>query len=172
MDIKKIKRKLSMEWKMMDKYDMLFWFTILSTFLIAFISFAIIEFTYDSRSIGNQETMIGDTCVSSGKVMVFEYQGHKFINIIKVSSDDKQESFVIHDPDCRCYPKKLNNITTVITNNDTRNAKSTDSIMKANFRVVLAKLNKLEEQNIKLTNEIKNISKQKQTQYTKTKRKR
>lgn len=91
----------------------------------------------------NKVAMVGDTITSEGKIMEFEYDSHKFINIVKVSENGCTESFVVHDPNCRCTTKKLNNITTVITNTDNRNSRASDSISKANFRVVLSKLNQL-----------------------------
>ena len=101
--------------------------------------------------------MVGDTVTSEGKVMEFSYQNHKFINIVKASPDGKQESFVVHDPNCRCTVKKLNNITTVITNTDNHNTAKSDSISKANFRVILSKLNALDNDNAALMKEVKTL---------------
>ena len=89
--------------------------------------------------------------------MEFDYQNHKFINIVKSDENGNAESFVVHDPNCRCSIKKLNNITTVITNNDNHNSMSSDSIIKANFRVVLSKLNSLHNDNIILMKEVKTL---------------
>ena len=105
----------------------------------------------------NDIAIVGDTLTSEGKVMEFDYQNHKFINIVKSDENSNQESFVVHDPNCRCSVKKLNNITTVITNNDNHNSMSSDSIVKANFRVVLSKLNSLHNDNISLMKEVKNL---------------
>lgn len=105
----------------------------------------------------NNIAIVGDTLTSEGKVMEFDYQNHKFINIVKVDENGNQESFVVHDPNCRCSVKKLNNITTVITNNDNHNSMSSDSIMKANFKVVLSKLNSLHNDNISLMKEVKTL---------------
>lgn len=105
----------------------------------------------------NNIAIVGDTLTSEGKVMEFDYQNHKFINIVKVDENGNQESFVVHDPNCRCSVKKLNNITTVITNNDNHNKLSSDSIMKANFKVVLSKLNSLHNDNVVLMKEIKTL---------------
>lgn len=101
--------------------------------------------------------IVGDTLTSEGKVMEFDYQNHKFINIVKSDENGNAESFVVHDPNCRCSVKKLNNITTVITNNDNHNKLSSDSIMKANFRVVLSKLNSLHDDNAALMKEVKTL---------------
>lgn len=103
----------------------------------------------------NDIAIVGDTLTSEGKVMEFDYQNHKFINIVKSDENGNTESFVVHDPNCRCSIKKLNNITTVITNNDNHNSMSSDSIIKANFRVVLSKLNSLHNDNIVLMKEVK-----------------
>ena len=105
----------------------------------------------------NDIAIVGDTLTSEGKVMEFEYQNHKFINIVKSGENGNQESFVVHDPNCRCSIKKLNNITTVIMNNDNHNSISSDSIVKANFRVVLSKLNSLYNDNVALMKEIKTL---------------
>ena len=105
----------------------------------------------------NDIAIVGDTLTSEGKVMEFEYQNHKFINIVKSDENGNTESFVVHDPNCRCSIKKLNNITTVITNNDNHNSISSDSIVKANFRVVLSKLNSLYNDNVALMKEIKTL---------------
>lgn len=108
-------------------------------------------------SKSNDIAIVGDTLTSEGKVMEFEYQNHKFINIVKSDENDNMESFVVHDPNCRCSIKKLNNITTVITNNDNHNRMSSDSIVKANFRVVLSKLNSLYNYNVALMKEVKTL---------------
>ena len=105
----------------------------------------------------NDIAIVGDTLTSEGKVMEFEYQNHKFINIVKYDENDNTESFIVHDPNCRCSVKKLNNITTVITNNDNHNSISSDSIIKANFRVILSKLNSLYNDNVALMKEIKTL---------------
>ena len=105
----------------------------------------------------NDIAIVGDTLTSEGKVMEFDYQNHKFINIVKADDNGNQESFVVHDPNCRCSVKKLNNITTVITNNDNHNTISSDSIIKANFKVVISKLNSLHNENISLMKEVKTL---------------
>lgn len=64
----------------------------------------------------NDIAIVGDTLTSEGKVMEFDYQNHKFINIVK-----------------------------------------SDSIIKANFRVVLSKLNSLHNDNIVLMKEVKTL---------------
>ena len=119
----------------------------------------------------NKVAMVGDTITSEGKIMEFEYDNHKFINIVKASENGCPESFVVHDPNCRCTIKKLNNITTVITNTDNHNTHSSDSIMKANFRVVLSKLNQLSTEvktlRIEMAQLKKNSSKQKKAAINK-----
>ena len=105
----------------------------------------------------NDIAIVGDTLTSEGKVMEFDYQNHKFINIVKSDDNGNTESFIVHDPNCRCSVKKLNNITTVITNTDNHNKLSSDSIMKANFRVVLSKLNSLHNDNVALMKEVKTL---------------
>ena len=108
-------------------------------------------------SKSNDIAILGDTLTSEGKVMEFDYQNHKFINIVKSDDNGNTESFVVHDPNCRCSVKKLNNITTVITNNDNHNTISSDSIIKANFKVVISKLNSLHNDNVALMKEVKTL---------------
>ena len=125
------------------------------TFVLFFIGsmFVVNKCTGSSNDIA----IVGDTLTSEGKVMEFDYQNHKFINIVKSDENSNQESFVVHDPNCRCSVKKLNNITTVITNNDNHNSISSDYIVKANFRVVLSKLNALHNDNVALIKEVKTL---------------
>ena len=126
---------------------------------VTFVLFFIVSMFVVNKCTGssNDIAIVGDTLTSEGKVMEFDYQNHKFINIVKADENGNQESFVVHDPNCRCSIKKLNNITTVITNNDNHNSMSSDSIVKANFRVVLSKLNSLHNDNITLMKEVKTL---------------
>lgn len=69
----------------------------------------------------------------------FEFDGHKYIKF-KTSNG---EEYYIHDPKCRCQSNKLNNITTVITNNQNNNTadlqkqiNALDANNRANFRVI------------------------------------
>lgn len=132
--------------------------TITSVVIAFFASFGISAFFVSRCSSANAEKLIsvGDTVTSEGKVMEFEYSNHKYINIVKPDENgNPSESYVVHDPNCKCLTKKLNNITTVITNTDRHNTSSSDSIVKANFRVVLSKLATLQQQNASLTNEVR-----------------
>lgn len=126
---------------------------------ITFVLFLVGSMLIVNKCTGasNDIAIVGDTLTSEGKVMEFDYQNHKFINIVKSDENGNAESFVVHDPNCRCSIKKLNNITTVITNNDNHNSMSSDSIIKANFRVVLSKLNSLHNDNIVLMKEVKTL---------------
>ena len=125
------------------------------TFVLFFIGSMLVVNKCTGSS--NDIAIVGDTLTSEGKVMEFDYQNHKFINIVKSDANGNTESFVVHDPNCRCSIKKLNNITTVITNNDNHNSMSSDSIVKANFRVVLSKLNSLHNDNVALMKEVKTL---------------
>lgn len=131
-------------------------------FMISFgISFGLVRSCNSSSNAeDNKIAMVGDTVTSEGKVMEFEYENHKFINIVKATDDGGTESFVVHDPNCRCSVKKLNNITTVITNVDTKNSNASDSIAKANFRVVLSKLNQVSTNVSALRNEVAQLKMQ------------
>lgn len=128
---------------------------------ITFIAFFGASMFFTSRCTNNEEQKlisVGDTVTSEGKVMEFEYNNHKFINIVK--PDEKgnpSESYVVHDPNCRCLTKKLNNITTVITNTGNHNTSSSDSIMRANFRVVLSGIQQLKNDNASLMKEVKTL---------------
>lgn len=127
------------------------------TFVLGFVGSMLVVNKCTSETNKENVVLVGDTLTSEGKVMEFDYQNHKFINIVKMNDDGNQESFVVHDPNCRCLTKKLNNITTVITNTDNHNKVSSDSIMKANFRVVLSKLNSLHNDNVALMKEVKTL---------------
>lgn len=127
------------------------------TFVLVFVGSMLVVNKCTSETSKENVVLVGDTLTSEGKVMEFDYQNHKFINIVKMNDDGKQESFVVHDPNCRCLAKKLNNITTVITNTSNHNKVSSDSIMKANFRVVLSKLNSLHNDNVVLMKEVKTL---------------
>lgn len=127
------------------------------TFVLGFVGSMLVVNKCTSETSKENVVLVGDTLTSEGKVMEFDYQNHKFINIVKMNDDGNQESFVVHDPNCRCLAKKLNNITTVITNTDNHNKVSSDSIMKANFRVVLSKLNSLHNDNVTLMKEVKTL---------------
>lgn len=128
---------------------------------ITFIVFFGASMFFTSRCTNSEEqklVSVGDTVTSEGKVMEFEYNNHKFINIIK--PDEKgnpSESYVVHDPNCKCLTKKLNNITTVITNTDNHNTYSSDSIAKANFRVIINKMSQLHDDNVLLMKEVKTL---------------
>lgn len=139
--------------------------------VVAFaLSFGTSFFVYRSctnTTLEEKVTMVGDTVTSEGKVMEFEYENHKFINIVK-ATDEGSESFVVHDPNCKCTSKKLNNITTVITNTDNKNSRSSDSIAKANFRVIISKLSQLDTEVKTLRNEIAELKKMKVNPVWKT----
>lgn len=127
---------------------------------ITFFAFFGASMLFTSRCTSNNEEQklvsVGDTITSEGKVMEFEYNNHKFINIIKPDANgNPSESYVVHDPNCRCLTNKLNNITTVITNTNNHNTRSSNSITRANFRVVIDKLSTLQNQNNSLYNEVK-----------------
>ena len=127
------------------------------TFVLVFVGSMLVVNKCTSETSKENVVLVGDTLTSEGKVMEFDYQNHKFINIVKIGDDGNQESFIVHDPNCRCLTKKLNNITTVITNTDNHNKVSSDSIMKSNFRVVLSKLNSLHNDNVALMKEVKTL---------------
>lgn len=56
-------------------------------------------------------TVVTDTIKCS--TFKFEFDGHDYV---KFKTADGEH--IIHDPACKCISKKLNNITTVITNNE------------------------------------------------------
>ena len=59
----------------------------------------------------NQSTVVTDTIKCS--TFKFEFDNHDYI---KFKTEGNEH--IIHDPACKCVSKKLNNITTVIVNND------------------------------------------------------
>jgi lipoprotein len=62
----------------------------------------------------NQSTVVTDTIKCS--TFKFEFDNHDYIKFKTEGSEH-----IIHDPACTCLSKKLNNITTVIVNNDIKN---------------------------------------------------
>lgn len=120
-----------------------------------FIANTVIDNVSSNDKEDKVELCEGDTLTSQGKVLEFEYKNHKFINIIKVDNDGNKDSYVVHDPNCKCTSKKLNNITTVITNNTNDANHKSDSINKENFRVIISKLNDLQSKNASLNTELK-----------------
>lgn len=107
-----------------------------------------------SSSSSLDSVNIGDTVMNKGKVLTFEYNKHKYINIVKIDNDGNANSYLLHDPNCTCLSRKLNNITTVITNTDNDNSKSSDSINKANYKAILNALAELRNDNKKLHNQL------------------
>lgn len=122
-------------------------FAIVVSIVIAFGMYFIVNTILNHVTIDQEdkvELCEGDTLTSQGKVLEFEYKNHKFINIIKMDNNGNKDSYVVHDPNCKCTSKKLNNITTVITNND-----------RENFKVIISKLNDLQSKNASLNTELK-----------------
>lgn len=133
-------------------------FGIVVSIVIAFGMYFIVNTILTHVTISNEdkvELCEGDTLTSQGKVLEFEYKNHKFINIIKMDNNGNRDSYVVHDPNCRCTSKKLNNITTVITNADRENRVKSDSTNKENFKVIISKLNDLQNKNASLNTELK-----------------
>lgn len=62
----------------------------------------------------NQSTVVTDTIKCS--TFKFEFDNH---NYIKFKTEGSEH--IIHDPACKCIANKLNNITTVIVNNNNKN---------------------------------------------------
>lgn len=133
-------------------------FGIVVSIVIAFGMYFITNTILTNVTISNEdkvELCEGDTLTNQGKVLEFEYKNHKFINIIKMDNDGNRDSYVVHDPNCRCTSKKLNNVTTVITNADRENRVKSDSTNKENFKVIISKLNDLQNKNASLNTELK-----------------
>ena len=97
---------------------------------------------------------VGDTVMNKGKVLTFEYNKHRYINIVKMDNDGNTMSYLLHDPNCPCISRKLNNITTVITNTNNDNSSASDSINKANYRAILNALAEIRNDNKNLHNQI------------------
>lgn len=122
---------------------------------LGIVSFFAHAFHFEFFSKSEQPTtIIGDTIQSRGKVTEFEYNGHVYINIVKTNKDNIPQSYVVHSPSCKCTSNKLNNITTVITRNDNENKANLEKRCVDNFNVIINKLNKLENDNRALKNEL------------------
>lgn len=104
---------------------------------------AIIGVCTNNSNKEQQVTNINTSNVDTLNVKTFSYEfnNHKYIRFTS-----ENESWCVHDPDCPCQDemlrKKLNNITTVITN-DTR---------KMLNNVETRVNNKLNDQNVRLSN--------------------
>lgn len=122
---------------------------ILLTILIA-------HFHYQSKNAMStlDSINVGDTVMNKGKVLTFVYNKHQYINIVKMDNDGNTMSYLLHDPNCPCFSRKLNNITTVITNTDNNNSSASDSINKANYRAILNALAEIRNDNKNLHNQI------------------
>lgn len=76
----------------------------------------------------DQSKVVTDTMKCS--TFKFDFDGHKYV---KFKTEGNEH--IIHDPACKCIANKLNNITTVIINNE-----------KKSTQAVNEKLNKMETQ--------------------------
>ena len=65
----------------------------------------------ENIEVVDQSKVVTDTIKCS--TFKFEFDGHDYV---KFKTTDGEH--IIHDPACKCISKKLNNITTVITNNE------------------------------------------------------
>lgn len=65
----------------------------------------------ENIEVVDQSKVVTDTIKCS--TFKFEFDGHDYV---KFKTADGEH--IIHDPACKCISKKLNNITTVITNNE------------------------------------------------------
>lgn len=129
---------------------------VISVFLFScLISGLIIGHYYQKGTIDNLDSInVGDTVMNKGKVLAFEYNHHKYINIVKMDNNGNTSSYLLHDPNCQCLSKKLNNITEVITNAENDNSKLCDSINKANYKAILNALAEIRNDNKNLHNQI------------------
>lgn len=84
--------------------------------VVALLSISLNYLTNNKSNMENvevvdQSKVVTDTIKCS--TFKFEFDGHDYI---KFKTADGEH--IIHDPACKCISKKLNNITTVITNNE------------------------------------------------------
>lgn len=94
-----------------------------------------------NKEVSSIKTETSNVDTLNVKTFAYEFKGHKYIRFTS-----ENDSWCVHDPDCKCQDEmlrtKLNNITTVITN-DTRKR----------LNNVEVRLNqKIEAQNNKLSN--------------------
>lgn len=69
-------------------------------------------------------TVVTDTIKCS--TFKFKFDNHGYIKF-----KSPEGNYIIHDPSCTCMSKRLNNITTVITNNDNKHRKDIDVKLNA-----------------------------------------
>lgn len=80
----------------------------------------------------NQSTQVevdpNATVTDTIKCSTFKF---KFDNHGYIKFKSPEGNYIIHDPSCGCMSKRLNNITTVITNNDNKHIKDIDTKLSA-----------------------------------------
>jgi uncharacterized protein YdcH (DUF465 family) len=108
---------------------------------------AIIMSSFITYSICNSEKQIteqsldsiGQDTIIRTQVLKFKYNNQEYTEFVREGS-----SYIVHDPEYNILRSKLNNITTVITNNTNSEISKLDQNDRANFRIIIDKLTKLE----------------------------
>lgn len=108
---------------------------------------AIIMSSFITYSICNSEKQIteqsldsiGQDTIIKTQVLKFKYNNQEYTEFVREGS-----SYIVHDPEYNTLRSKLNNITTVITNNTNSEISKLDQNDRANFRIIIDKLTKLE----------------------------
>lgn len=98
--------------------------------------------------VSNKQTLseapmdsIGQDTIVKTQVLRFKYNEQEYIEFVRDGS-----SYIVHDPDYNTLRSKLNNITTVINNNTNTEVRKLDQNDRANFRIIIDKLTKLEKE--------------------------
>lgn len=116
---------------------------------------AIIVSSFITYSICNSEKQIteqsldsiGQDTIIKTQVLKFKYNNQEYTEFVREGS-----SYIVHDPEYNTLRSKLNNITTVITNNTNSEISKLDQHDRANFRIIIDKLTKLEKDIASLKN--------------------
>lgn len=93
--------------------------------VVVFVVVCVVLFTTNRQNIEVDPTApVTDTIKCS--TFKFKFDNHGYIKF-----KSPEGNYIIHDPSCGCMSKRLNNITTVITNNDNKHIKDIDAKLSA-----------------------------------------
>lgn len=95
--------------------------------VVVFVVVCVVLFTTNRQNI-EVEPDPNATVTDTIKCSTFKF---KFDNHGYIKFKSPEGNYIIHDPSCGCMSKRLNNITTVITNNDNKHLKDITTQLSA-----------------------------------------
>lgn len=95
--------------------------------VVVFVVVCVVLFTTNTQNI-EVEPDPNATVTDTIKCSTFKF---KFDNHGYIKFKSPEGNYIIHDPSCGCMSKRLNNITTVITNNDNKHLKDITTQLNA-----------------------------------------